>query len=115
MTFKFQCSKMFAGAPSIDLKEGLMFQNRIQDEKDNSLNEEQSNNEEKEKTNNTGNEINSADKIEYHDLRPKMKVSRPIPLKNYATGQTFYDTLHASSAADEVRALQIINTDHYSL
>ena len=35
--------------------------------------------------------------------RPTTKTSHPVPLKNYATGQTFYDTLHATEAADTVR------------
>ena len=30
------------------------------------------------------------------------KVSHPVPLKNYATGQICYDTLHASESADQV-------------
>ena len=30
------------------------------------------------------------------------KTSHPVPLKNYATGQISYDTLHASEEADQV-------------
>ena len=30
------------------------------------------------------------------------KVFHPVPLKNYATGEVRYDTLHASEAADMV-------------
>ena len=35
------------------------------------------------------------------DIR-KTKTSHPVPLKNYATGQISYDTLHASEEADQV-------------
>ena len=34
--------------------------------------------------------------------RPTTKLSLPIPLKNYETGETRYDTLHASDAVDQV-------------
>ena len=30
------------------------------------------------------------------------KISHPVPLKNYATGEIRYDTLHASEEADQV-------------
>ena len=46
------------------------------------------------------NEVTSKAKIA-KDKRAT-KTSHPVPLKNYATGQISYDTLHASEEADQV-------------
>ena len=45
-------------------------------------------------------ELNSNDSIP--QASATKKVSHPVPLKNYATGQICYDTLHASESADQV-------------
>ena len=91
-------SNKMLGVPSPNSASGaknLVFQNIIQNEK------EESN--EDVKTNRGGRnnmEVKAEDSIP--QARPTTKLSLPIPLKNYATGQTRYDTLYASEAVDQV-------------
>ena len=86
--------------PSSNSSKSRMFQNRIQVEKEIIRNEETDHQESVSKGKNDT-EIKSVDNIP--QARPLTKLSHPIPLKNYATGETRYDTLHASEAADQVR------------
>ena len=95
--FFLESNNMLSSAQATNTKTQI-FQNIIENEAKN------------DKIKGEGNEVASVDRS-IRELKTKVtiskdkratKASHPVPLKNYATGQISYDTLHASEEVDQV-------------